>query len=229
MVLSLRDNYTAVIKKARRYTSAFDKDVQKMTARLDKASAKKRDIRVKNSAAMKALTAVEKKIAPMRNIMVKVAANVQHFKNQIKPVTDTVKKIATKGWTVTVKLQDGHPWWRAGRGHRGAVQGAPGPFWAISPDCEEALNRYKGYRTLYQKETLPVAGITWLPNEITAMPAGVTEVPAMIYIMNVGEPAVPSDYYLDTIVQGYRSVGFHVRYLAEAVRRLQRRKKRVKK
>ena len=101
-VLSLRDNYTAVIKKARRYTSAFDKDVQKMTARLDKASKKKHDLKVKNSAAMKALSAVEKKIAPMRNVMVKVAAHIQHFKNQIKPVTDTFKKIATKAWTITL-------------------------------------------------------------------------------------------------------------------------------
>ena len=106
-VLALRDNYTAVIKKARRYTSAFDKDVQKMTARLDKASKKKHDIKVKNSAAMKALTALEKKVAPMRNVMVKVAANIQHFKNQIKPVTDTFKKVAVKAWTITLKVKDG--------------------------------------------------------------------------------------------------------------------------
>jgi hypothetical protein len=67
-------------------------------------------------------------------------------------------------------------------------------------------------------------GITWMPNENAAMPADVTEVPSMIYIMNIGEAASPSDYYLDTIVQGYRSEGFNVRYLAEAVRRTERRK-----
>jgi len=97
-------------------------------------------------------------------------------------------------------------------------------LWAIDPDCEVALDHYEGYPTLYRKETLPVAGIVWLPNEITAMPADVTEVPVMIYIMNMGEPAALSDYYLDTIVQGYRSVGFHVRYLAEGVRRLRKQK-----
>ncbi len=90
-VLALRNNYTAVIKKARRYTSAFDKDVQKMSARLDAASKKKHDIKVKNSAAMKALNALEKKIAPMRNVMVKVAAHIEHFKQQIKPVTDALR------------------------------------------------------------------------------------------------------------------------------------------
>jgi len=62
------------------------------------------------------------------------------------------------------------------------------------------------------------------PPVLAAMPADVTEVPAMIYIINIGDPAAPSDYYLDTIVQGYRSVGFHVRYLAEGVRRTQRSK-----
>ncbi len=47
----------------------------------------------------------------------------------------------------------------------------------------------------------------------------------MIYIMNQGHPAPPSVGYLDTIERGYRAVGFHVRDLAEAVRRTMRRKK----
>ncbi len=113
-------------------------------------------------------------------------------------------------------------------GYGGATQRAPGPYpWAIDPQCEAALDRYEGYPTLYRKETLSVAGITWLPNEITAMPTNVTEVSAMIYVMNTGHPALPSDhYYMDTIVQGYRAVGFHVRYLAEGIRRTQRQKER---
>ena len=97
-------------------------------------------------------------------------------------------------------------------------------LWAISPDCEVALDRYEGWSSLYRKETLPVRGITWMLNDITAMPADVTEVPAMFYVMNRGEPAAPSSYYLETISNGYRAVGFHLRYLAEAVRRVQRRK-----
>ena len=135
-------------------------------------------------------------------------------------------RVIGKGWLMDHQLAfQGIP---GGRGvatveqHKG--RRVPILLWAIDPDCEEALDRYEGYPTLYRKETLPVAGITWLPNEITSMPADVTEVPAMIYIMNQGNPAQPSDYYLDTIVQGYRSVGFHVRYLAECIRRLQKRK-----
>ena len=92
-------------------------------------------------------------------------------------------------------------------------------LWAIDPECEKALDRYEGYPTLYRKETLPISGITWMQNGITDLPEEVTEVPAMIYIMNQGTPAQPSVGYLDTIERGYRAVGFHVRYLAEGVRR----------
>ena len=59
-------------------------------------------------------------------------------------------------------------------------------LWAISPDCEAALDQYEGWPHLYRKETLPVNGITWMLNDITSMPAEVTEVPSMIYIMNQG-------------------------------------------
>ncbi len=99
-------------------------------------------------------------------------------------------------------------------------------LWAISPDCEMALDRYEGWPTLYRKETLPIKGITWMLNDITAVPAEVTEVPAMIYIMNQGHPALPSISYLDTIERGYKAVNFHVRYLAEGIRRTQRQKER---
>ena len=101
-------------------------------------------------------------------------------------------------------------------------------LWAIDPECEKALNRYEGHPTLYRKETLLITGITWTQNDITEMPAEVTEVPAMIYIMNQGHPAPPSVGYLDTIERGYRAVGFHVRYLAEAVRRTHRLKEKLR-
>jgi hypothetical protein len=97
-------------------------------------------------------------------------------------------------------------------------------LWAISPDCEKTLDRCEGWPTLYRKETLPISGITWMLNDITAMPVDVTEVPAMTCIINQGHPATPSVNYLDTIERGYRAVGFHLRYLAEGIRRIQRRK-----
>ena len=97
-------------------------------------------------------------------------------------------------------------------------------LWAITEKCEKALDVYEGFPSLYRKETVSVEGIKWLPNEMMAMSADVNEALAMIYIINTGEMALPSDYYLNTIARGYRAVGFHVRYLAEGVRRTQRRK-----
>lgn len=97
-------------------------------------------------------------------------------------------------------------------------------LWAISSECEVALDRYEGYPFLYRKETLLVKNITWMPNEIMDMPEGVTEVLAMIYIMNMGELSQPNSAYLNTIERGYLAVGFHFRYIAEGVRRTQRLK-----
>ena len=102
-------------------------------------------------------------------------------------------------------------------------------LWAISPDCEEALDAYEGWPTLYRKETLPVKGITWMLNDITAMPAGVTEVSAMICIMSRGHPAPPSVGYMEIIERGYWAMGSHLRYMAEGVRRTAKRKVNVQK
>lgn len=106
-IISLRDNYTAVMKKAARYTKAFDKDVQKMVKHLDSTSKKKHDIRVKNSAALKALNAIEKKVAPLRNVAVRVAANISRFKRDMRPVLASNKALLGKAWEISLKLKDG--------------------------------------------------------------------------------------------------------------------------
>jgi len=66
-------------------------------------------------------------------------------------------------------------------------------LWAITKECEQALDRYEGYPTLYKKEPVTVA---------TA--AG--EQTAMLYVM-VKEyekmPALPSEHYFEIIRQGY--------------------------
>ena len=40
----------------------------------------------------------------------------------------------------------------------------------------------------------------------------------MVYIMNEGNPyGSPSDYYLNVIMEGYKSAGFDTEYLEQAV------------
>lgn len=66
-------------------------------------------------------------------------------------------------------------------------------LWAITKDCERALDRYEGYPTLYKKE------------QVTIMTdAGEQE--AMVYVMAKQYekmPALPSEHYFEIIREGY--------------------------
>jgi gamma-glutamylcyclotransferase (GGCT)/AIG2-like uncharacterized protein YtfP len=78
-------------------------------------------------------------------------------------------------------------------------------LWKLKDRDLQALDRYEGYPHLYRKEILPV--------ELKGK-----AVPAMVYIMNDGHPfGAPSDYYLNTILEGYRSAGFDTDFLDRAV------------
>lgn len=78
-------------------------------------------------------------------------------------------------------------------------------LWKLKEKDLQALDRYEGYPHFYRKEILPVE-----LKEKT--------VQAMVYIMNDGHPlGAPSDYYLNTILEGYRSAGFDTEILEKAV------------
>lgn len=78
-------------------------------------------------------------------------------------------------------------------------------LWSIRPQDELALDRYEGYPNFYRKELFPVE-------------LGSRTVNAMVYVMNDGHPpGAPSDYYLNTILEGYRSAGFDTDFLDQAV------------
>jgi hypothetical protein len=77
----------------------------------------------------------------------------------------------------------------------------PGGIWRITPECEEALDRYEGFRPdnpdggMYRKELVQVDGL----------PDGETEI--MLYTMNSTGIYPPSEGYYGTIVQGYKDFG----------------------
>lgn len=78
-------------------------------------------------------------------------------------------------------------------------------LWKIRPKDELALDRYEGYPNFYRKELFPVE-------------LGGRSVNAMVYVMNDGHPlGAPSDYYLNTILEGYKSAGFDSDFLEQAV------------
>ena len=111
----------------------------------------------------------------------------------------------------TSKIKDYELLFRGGQ--RGAVatvesfKGSSVPIllWKIRPSDEQALDRYEGYSHFYHKEIMPV--------ELD----GKTQ-PAMVYVMNDGHPlGTPSDYYLETIMDGYKASGFDPEILTQAV------------
>ena len=77
--------------------------------------------------------------------------------------------------------------------------------WQITADDEKELDIYEEWPDLYRKEMMEI-----IVDEKT--------VDAMIYIMNEGRPLnQPSREYYSTILEGYKSAGFDVKYLDRAV------------
>ena len=98
-------------------------------------------------------------------------------------------------------------------GKRGAVatieplEGSSVPvlLWKIKLHDELALDRYEGLPHLYRKEIMDVD-------------IGNKTVSAMVYVMNDGRSfGVPSDFYRETIEDGYKTAGFDLDFLEQAV------------
>ena len=110
-----------------------------------------------------------------------------------------------------VVLQDYQLLFRGGRSSAVATiepsegKSVPCLLWEITPADEAALDRYEGFPIFYRKETVTFKH----KNRI---------IQAMVYIMNEGRPlGKPSCYYYSTILEGYRSAGFDVAVLKQAV------------
>jgi hypothetical protein len=75
----------------------------------------------------------------------------------------------------------------------------------LTPRDEAALDRYEGFPHLYRKEMLPIR-------------FGDKLAEVMVYVMNYGRPlGEPSEYYMQTLVEGYKSAGFDISILEQTV------------
>ena len=81
-------------------------------------------------------------------------------------------------------------------------------IWRLQPKDEFALDHYEGWPSLYRKEALRIT-------------VNGKRVYAMVYIMNIARYSygMPSMNYFNTIRQGYRSAGFDMDILYDAVNR----------
>ncbi|GHV24411.1 gamma-glutamylcyclotransferase [Clostridia bacterium] len=78
-------------------------------------------------------------------------------------------------------------------------------IWEIMPSDEKSLDIYEGFPIFYRKKNIKV--------ELNKTP-----IKTMVYIMNEGRPTeTPSCYYYSTIRQGYKTAGFDMSFLNEAV------------
>lgn len=99
--------------------------------------------------------------------------------------------------------------WRLSFGSVATIQPAPGDsvdgaLWIITDECEQSLDTFEGYPTLYRKHHITVE-----------------EHDIMFYVMNHDEPAEPSLGYLMTIAEGYQDWGLPLKNLWKAVRTTQ--------
>ncbi len=87
----------------------------------------------------------------------------------------------------------------------------PVAVWMVTPEDEEALDRYEGYPSVYYKKSMV------LPVKVDH--AGtVQRRRAFVYIMNEGMPlGIPTSYYLNVCAEGYRYFGFNESHLRSAV------------
>lgn len=86
----------------------------------------------------------------------------------------------------------------------------PVAAWSVTDADEAALDRYEGFPAFYYKAEmrLPIKGIRTGKIRMRNV---------FVYIMHEERPlGLPSEFYLETCLQGYRSLGFDEKILAQA-------------
>ena len=91
-----------------------------------------------------------------------------------------------------------------------------GLLWEITERCEQSLDRYEGFPTLYEKHTVTVYKKDGVPVE------------AMVYIMTkeYNKVALPAWHYYASIVAGYKENDIDVKPLHAVVGEIKERRKR---
>lgn len=95
-VLSIKDNVSGVMKQAKESTSGFRGEVEKAKKdlqKLDKQKVKEKELRLKNTAAYKAIEDVKKKIEPITKKTIELKAKTELAAEKIKKVKSHLDKI----------------------------------------------------------------------------------------------------------------------------------------
>ncbi len=106
-VLSIKDNVSGVMKQAKGATSAYRGEVEKakkQLERLDKQKVAEKELKVKNSAAFKAIEQVKRKLQPITEKTVRIQARAENAIGKVKAFASQLDKVKTsKVVQLTVK------------------------------------------------------------------------------------------------------------------------------
>lgn len=105
--ISVKDNMTAVLRSIKTEQSAFRKDVVSTRKELTKTWDKKYKARIESTSAAKAITSLNKKLAPIRKKIVTAVAIKDMVSSKIKVISNKVKAVGKIVATPVVKLKDG--------------------------------------------------------------------------------------------------------------------------
>lgn len=95
-VIKLQDNVSGVLKQAAKSSGTFRSEVQKAKADLekfDKQKLKEKEIRVKNTAAYKAIEGVKKKLEPVTSKVIELKTREERAVSSIKKVSSALSKV----------------------------------------------------------------------------------------------------------------------------------------
>lgn len=104
--ISLRDNFSAVLRSIKNEQSSFRKDVESTKRAMDKAYKERRELRINNSVAMKAINAVKNKLAPLRNKVVTAVAIKERVTEKLRTVKNKLKSVGKMVVSPVVKIKN---------------------------------------------------------------------------------------------------------------------------
>lgn len=104
--ISLRDNVSGVLRQARESSSGFRGEVARARQELrslEQQRIREKEIRIKNTAAYKAIEGVKEKLKPISEKVVKIVARAEEAQAKIKKVTNILGKVKDKTINLAVR------------------------------------------------------------------------------------------------------------------------------
>jgi hypothetical protein len=107
-MISMKDNYTAVVQTAAKATTNFKKEIQDASEKMDEMQKanKKMRLDIKTAALERKLTKVKKKMDPFRKKIITVLAYKDHLSKRLAKAKNKLKALVRKPFMPVIALKD---------------------------------------------------------------------------------------------------------------------------